>query len=112
MEHPLTSTIMTTKNINFVKDFTKCPGGRLRKYGDKSGEEFRDEILKPALLTHDRVILNMDGALGFPASFLDETFGVLIDQLGEQVVKAKLQIILTDNKVAMSEIEDCMSAHA
>jgi hypothetical protein len=102
---------MTTRTINFVNDFTDCPGGRYRSYGPFSGEQFREEILKPALLENDRVILNMDGVLGFPASFLDEAFGILVEELGPEVVAKKLTVNLTDNRVARSEIDDCIASH-
>src|SRR5438874_146411 len=103
---------MRSKTINFVQDFTRFPGGRLIEYGKYSGEEFREKFLKPALENYDQVVVDMNGAIGFPASFLDEAFGVLAGQIGIETIKKKLKIILDDNKVALSEIEDCMTAHA
>lgn len=100
------------KTINFVEDFTRFPGGRLIKYGSHSGEEFREKHLKPALEKYDEVTVNLNGAIGFPASFLDEAFGVLAGEVGLTELKKKLKIVLDDNKVALSEIEDCMTAHA
>jgi STAS-like domain of unknown function (DUF4325) len=101
---------MRTTTINFVQDFTRFPGGRLIKYGPNSGEEFRERVLKPALAEYDQVTLDMNGVLGFPASFLDEVFGVLAGQLGREELKRKLKIIL-DNKVTLTEIEDVIATH-
>jgi len=102
---------MTVKTIKFAEDFSDCPGGRYRRYGDFSGEEFRETILMPALNTHDVVVVQMDGVMGFPASFLDEAFGILAEQIGKDAIKRKLRIELTDNRVASAEIDDCIKKH-
>jgi hypothetical protein len=102
---------MTEKHINFVEEFTDCPGGRLEIHGDHSGQAFREHILKPALVSHDHVTLNLDGAVGFPSSFIDEVFGVLSEQMGYDVITQKLTIQLTDDPLALKEIAECMLAH-
>jgi hypothetical protein len=102
---------MRVKEINFVQDFTDCPGGRLAIHGDFSGEEFREKFLKPALNDADRVVVNLNGASGFPSSFVDEAFGILCSQIGYERVRTKLHIELTDDPVALKEILDCMEAH-
>ena len=102
---------MTEKTINFVREFTDCPGGRLEIHGDYSGQEFREKILKPALQNYDRVKLEMNGAVGFPSSFIDEVFGILASEIGYDVLRAKLVIDLSDDPLAMKEIDECMLAH-
>lgn len=102
---------MTTKTIKFADDFSDCPGGRYQRYGEFSGEEFREKILRPAIESHDLVVVQMDGVMGFPASFLDEAFGILAEQIGEEAIKRKLRIELNDNRVASAEIEDCIKKH-
>ncbi len=102
---------MSVTTINFVQEFTDTPGGRLEVHGDYSGEIFRDKILKPALENHDRVILNLDGAVGFPSSFIDEVFGILVEQIGFDVLQSKLEIHLTDDAFARREIDEVMLAH-
>ena len=102
---------MNQKEINFVQEFTDCPGGRLEIHGEFSGQEFRERFLRPALDVYDHVILNLDGAIGFPSSFIDEVFGVLAEQVGYDKLKQKLQINLTDDPLALKEIDDCMLAH-
>ena len=68
--------------INVATDFTRYPGGRYRQDGDFSGEEFRDDVLVPALrkarATSTRVVVVLDGATGYPSSFLEEAFGGLV----------------------------------
>lgn len=63
--------------IDFPRDFTMSPGGRYRKSGPFSAEEFRDNHLLPALRESEggivRVIL--DGTYGMPPSFCEEAFG-------------------------------------
>lgn len=61
--------------IDVGKDFARLPGGRT---GDKSGEEFRTQFLVPALLSNDKVIVDLDGTLGLGSSFLEESFGGLV----------------------------------
>jgi hypothetical protein len=102
---------MTETQINFIEGFTDCPGGRLKIHGDYSGEEFRTAILKPALDRFDRVTLNLDGAVGFPSSFIDEVFGTLSREIGYDALQSKLIIILTDDPLALKEIHNCMLAH-
>ena len=102
---------MKACRINFVREFTDCPGGRFRRYGQFSGEAFRDDILRPALENNDDVTIEMDGVIGFPASFLDEAFGILAEQLGPELIRRKLHIELNDNRVARAEIDDCIRRH-
>ncbi|MDD4349004.1 MAG: STAS-like domain-containing protein [Opitutales bacterium] len=103
---------MKIKHINFVKDFTDCPGGRKRNSSDKSGEEFRDDILLPALNDHDQVVLDLEGAFGYPSSFLDEVFGKVVDQKGVEWLRSRLVTILTDDPVSEREIREIVERHS
>lgn len=64
------------KNIK-VKDFSKYPGPRYIRLGDFSGEEFRDNVLIPAL-QDDYVSVDFGGVYGYGSSFLEEAFGGLV----------------------------------
>lgn len=65
--------------IIVAKDFTDSPGGRVPIEGPHSGEEFRDNILIPALHKHSGIIfIDLDNTDGFGSSFLEEAFGGLI----------------------------------
>jgi hypothetical protein len=103
---------MTTRTIIFTDEFTDCPGGRLRIHGDYSGEEFREKLLEPALAEFEHVVIDLDGVIGFPASFVDEAFGTLIDKYGADVVRSKLEFRCTDNPFALQSITEIISQHA
>lgn len=64
-----------------VSDWSKYPGGRFRRDGKFSGEEFRDDVLYPklraAIEAGDGIIVNLDGTAGYASSFLEEVFGGL-----------------------------------
>ncbi len=59
---------------------TTTPGPRLREWGPFSGEEFREKHFIPWLKEHKndtdiKLIVDLNGAVGYPPSFLEETFG-------------------------------------
>lgn len=103
---------MKTTTIKFAKEFTDCPGGRSRINGDFSGEQFRKDVLEPALARYERVVLDLNGVFSFPASFVDEAFGVLVEERGLDAVKNQLVLKLEDNPVALESIEEAMAGHA
>jgi hypothetical protein len=105
------SQIVKRRTIKFAVEFADCPGGRYRQYGQYSGEAFREDFLKPAMDANDEVVVEMDGVIGFPASFLDEAFGILAEQVGAEAIHRKLKIELTDNRVARAQIDDCIRKH-
>ena len=63
-------------------EFSKTPGGRFRKHGPFSGEEFREDVLRDllgrAIGSGDRLLIVLDGTHGYGSSFLEEAFGGLI----------------------------------
>lgn len=69
---------MSETMINVSKDFTRMPCVRHRVDGPFSGEEFREEILLPALEAHDKVIVNLEGCLALGSSFLEEAFAGIV----------------------------------
>lgn len=66
------------KTISIAKDFSIAPAGRYRTDGPYSGEQFRDDILTPALQHENTVVIDLNGALGYGSSFLEEAFGGLV----------------------------------
>ena len=77
--------------INIAKEFTRVPGPRYRDQGEGSGEEFREDHLKPAferaLKARDQLIVQLDGVrYGYPTSFLEEAFGGLTREFGKKLV--------------------------
>ena len=83
---------MTEKTIIIDRDFTHCPGGRYRRHGEYSGEEFRDDILVPALEDGDQVIVVLDGTEGYASSFLEEAFGGLVRERGYTQEQLRVQL--------------------
>lgn len=73
---------MTIHKIEIAKEFSESPLGRFYTDGDSSGEQFREEILKPKLERLNqgekiRVILD-DGVQGYGSSFLVEGFAGIV----------------------------------
>lgn len=65
--------------INIAEDYTPFLGGRYVEDGEGNGTTFRRSLLVPALREGTgsvRIIL--DGAAGYPSSFLEEAFGGLV----------------------------------
>lgn len=73
---------MDNKVILKIADFTKIPVGRYKKFGDFSGEWFRDDILIQKLeeikKNNQTLIIDLDGTRGYNISFLEEVFGGLV----------------------------------
>ena len=64
--------------INVAHDFSPFPAGRYLADGPYSGEGFLQNKLLPALRQADEVRVEMDGAMGYGSSFLEEAFGGLV----------------------------------
>ena len=86
-------------NYDFAKEFTENPGPRYRTLGDKSGEEFREDVLKPLLKEYK--FINIDGTgitSSFNPSFLSEAFGKLtIDLGGYENLLRRIRLYSTKN---------------
>ena len=85
--------------INIAKDFSRVPAGRYHPAdGNRTGELFRTEFLAKYLSKSDEPLeISLDGAVGYPSSFLEEAFGGLI-RIGFTVeqLKARLTIVATE----------------
>ena len=97
---------MSDNTIDLVKDYSAYPGGRNREHSDHSGEEFREDLLRPALESGKRTLVILDGAFTIPPSFLDEAFGSLIEEFGVQKVEEAFEIELSDDPDAKAALED------
>lgn len=86
---------MPNKMITIATDFSQFPAGRYVTDGPNSGERFREELLYPALQNKDNhVIVNMDGALGYGSSFLEEAFGGLIRKHNLRLSNLKERLVV------------------
>jgi len=89
---------------HFAKEFTRYPGGRLRKDGPWSGQQFREDVLLKLLAEHDVVRVDLSGARGFGSSFLDEAFGEAAKRLGVKKVKESLELTCDDDPMLLELI--------
>ncbi len=100
------------RTISLVTDFTRYPGGRYRKHGKYSGEEFRETVLRPIVQNNESVVIDLDGAFTIPPSFLDEAFGPLVREYGVEKVRHCFEIRLTDDDDAAQELEDVLRTNS
>ena len=68
--------------LSIASDFAMAPGPRYREEGEHSGEQFRMEVLAPAvkeaIQKQSKLQIDLDGTFGYGTSFLEEAFGGLI----------------------------------
>lgn len=97
---------MTENRYRFVfaKEFSRFPGGRLRKHGPKSGEEFREEFLFPMLDKYDVIELELSNATTYGSSFLDESFGEAGKKYGEETLRRRLVLKCDDDPSLVPQI--------
>jgi hypothetical protein len=86
--------IQTDIEISVARDFSRFPAGRFLADGPHSGEAFKLNVLAPALSKYNIVTLTLDGALGYPSSFLEESFGGLVrDGFDPSELEVRLNLI-------------------
>lgn len=75
--------------INISKDFSSMLGGRWKRLGEWSGEEFYESKLEPqyleALKKNEKLHIYLEGASPYGSSFLDQSFGELYRKYREDV---------------------------
>lgn len=74
----MTTGLSEMYEIDLGRDFSETPLGRTRRQGPYSGEAFREDILRPALVAHERVTVILDNATGLSTGVLDEAFAGLV----------------------------------
>lgn len=97
------------KILNIKKEFGPVTGLRHCKISEKSGEEFYHELLnnrfKEALDSKVKLEVILDGIRGYSPSFIDESFGNLVYDFGEKLVKSNLIIISISKPYWIDSIE-------
>jgi hypothetical protein len=83
-----------------AEDFTRFPEGRALSDGPISGEAFR-ETLVPILENENRLVLNLDGTMGFGSSWLEGCFMDL-----ESVAPIERLIIVCEDSSLVRECWD------
>ena len=98
--------------IKVATDFSRIPGARYPEEGDFSGQEFRQNLLYPALQAaishHVKLIIDLDGTAGLGTSFLEESFGGLIreDHVDYKVLKDTIIIISEEDPDYKEEVNN------
>lgn len=97
---------MNVASVNVTEQFSEYPAGRYRQDGKFSGEVFRDDLLVPLLGANDAVNIDLDGAMGYGSSFLEEAFGGLVrkHQLSPATLRKKLMFKSDDEPGLIDEI--------
>lgn len=84
--------------VDVARDFSRVPGGRFARMGPYSGEDFRRHILLPALnrarAEGGQVVVRLDGAMGYPVSFLEEAFGGLVRSDGFELEELRKILVI------------------
>jgi hypothetical protein len=78
--------------INVAKHFSRFPSGRTPADSAFSGQAFREKFLVPSLQKDQSICIQLDGAIGYGSSFLEEAFGGLVrsNKFDVSYLKAKL----------------------
>ena len=88
--------------ISIAEHFSRTPGARFPEEGKYSGQEFREEVLMPALkkaiCNWTQVTVILDGTAGLSAAFLEEAFGGLIREEDFKYDGLKEILILESNE--------------
>jgi len=99
--------------LNIAKDYSKYPGGRLKINGEYSGEDFLSSTLEPkfrkALELNEHLTVILDGLMGSPSSFFEESFGGLV-RLGlivsEEDISNKIELVSKNNPMLVERIKE------
>jgi len=99
--------------VRVAEDFSRYPEPRFKSDGPYSGEEFRQLLLEPKFLEAQErqaeLIIDLDGAVGYPTSFLEESFGGLARDYGADAVLKHLRFYSTDEPGLEREITSYIS---
>lgn len=79
--------------FKIAEQFSRFPGGRYRIHGPYSGEQFREDILLPLLEKCPLIVIDLTGANGYGASFLDESFGEIGKKFGLDECRRRITLI-------------------
>ena len=91
-----------TKIYKIAEEFSTTPGGRFKKNGPWSGQQFREDVLnkllKETITSKNKLVVVLDGTSGYGSSFLEEAFGGLIrhSEFDKQQLKKYLEIQAND----------------
>lgn len=100
---------MNEVKLSIAKDFSKTPGGRFERDGKYSGEEFRNNCLLPKYLEAKKIksklVVDLDGCMGYPSSFLDESFGGLARHFAQENILDSIKFVSKDQPGLIDDIK-------
>lgn len=93
--------------FNVAKQFSKTPGPRLKSEGNYSAEQLLEEhligLVKSAQQNSVKLIVELDGTLGYATSFLEGTFGELARIFGIESILNTIEIISKESSLYKEE---------
>ena len=99
--------------INISEDYTSCPGGRYVEDGEGNGTTFREKFLRPVMGNESVPVVEvvLDGAAGYPSSFLEEAFGGLVREDGFSVHDVLEKFVFVANEPGYARYIDLISQY-
>jgi STAS-like domain of unknown function (DUF4325) len=95
--------------LSIAETYTVTPGPRYKDEGDFSGEQFREDFLEPlfarARNENKKLVINLDGTLGYGTSFLEEVFGGLARNHKTENVFTTLVIVSNEEPYLVNDIQ-------
>jgi hypothetical protein len=102
------SVVAQRMELLISTEFSRTPGPRKRVEGEFSGEEFLEILLEPRYRTATesgiKLLVNLDGAVGYPTSFLEEAFGGLARKFPRAQVEKTLEFVCNDEPYLEDQI--------
>ncbi|KAB2836871.1 MAG: DUF4325 domain-containing protein [Candidatus Brocadia sp.] len=99
---------MKRVEIKIAREFSNTPGARYISDGPFSGEEFREKFLERHFANGaqvDKIVINLDGAIGYATSFLEEAFGGLARKFGKEKCLERLEFVCNEDPLIIKEIK-------
>ena len=66
------------ETLTIATDYSEFPGGRYSEDGEGNATDFRENHLVPLLEKNEPFLVDLNGVVAYPVSFLDEAFGALV----------------------------------
>lgn len=102
-------TTQVMKVISIAKEFSETPGPRARDEGDFSGDQFLEDVLRPAYVQAVKegstLIVDLDGTEGYATSFLEATFGGLAREFDAAEILRVITFKSDDEPFLIDEIK-------
>jgi hypothetical protein len=81
------------RQLDVGLEFAPHLGPRFRRVGSNSGEAFLEDVLRPAFLEYERVVVVLDNVKGWSPSFFEESFGGLAREFGLAEVRKRVGFV-------------------